>query len=169
MENNNQLNTTENNQLITNTTTNTAVTTTREEQIIPLLEERLLVDRIRRRVGEVVLRKKVETRMVEVPVRWEKLIIEEVSGDRKQLAEINLGEGEITGIDLRQIIAANADRGHSVSGEFVSLKAASDFLEAIALKTNNGCSKVKIEIMVEDPQAQENYQKMLDRASNKKS
>jgi hypothetical protein len=152
-----------------NPATKAEVTTSREEKIFPLLEERLLVDRNRYKVAEVVIRKKVETRMVEVPVRWEKLIVEELGNDRKQLAEINLGQGEVTGIDLREVVAAAAETGYSVSGEFVSLKAASDFLEAIALKHQHGCTKVKIEIMVEDTQKQANYQKMLDRASNKRS
>jgi len=43
-------------------------------------------------VGEVIVRKVIETRMVEVqvPVRHEKLIVEQVSPERKQLAEIDL-------------------------------------------------------------------------------
>ncbi|NJP18920.1 MAG: DUF2382 domain-containing protein [Hydrococcus sp. CRU_1_1] len=42
-----------------------------KEKIISLLEERLLIDRTKRKVGEIVVRKKVETRMVQVPVKWE--------------------------------------------------------------------------------------------------
>jgi len=62
-----------------------------EEEIIRLLGERLVVDRGKRKIGEVIVRKEIETRMIQVPVRREKLIVEQVSPERKQLAEINLG------------------------------------------------------------------------------
>lgn len=73
-----------------------------EEEIVRLLGERLIVDRSKRKVGEVIVRKEIETRMVQVqvPVRHEKLIVEQVSPERKQLAEIDLGQEEITGLDL---------------------------------------------------------------------
>ena len=53
------------------------------EEKISLLEERLIVDFVRRKVGEIVIRKEVETCLlqVEVPVRREKLIVEQVSPD----------------------------------------------------------------------------------------
>jgi len=61
------------------------------EELIRLLGERVVVDRNKRKVGEVIVRKVIETRMVQVqvPVRHEKLIVE-VSPERKQLAEIDL-------------------------------------------------------------------------------
>jgi stress response protein YsnF len=138
----------------------------REEISVPLLEERLLVNRNKRKVGEVIVRKKVETRLVQVPVRWEKLIVEQVGAETKQLAEIDLGHGEVTGADLKQRLAD--DSGHTVSGEFVSLKAASDLLEAIALKAQHGCSKVRIEITVSDREKQAIYREMFERCSAKK-
>jgi len=60
------------------------------EEIIRLLGERLVVDRGKRKIGEVIVRK-IETRMIQVPVRHE-VIVEQVSPERKQLAEINLGK-----------------------------------------------------------------------------
>ena len=63
-----------------------------EETIIRLLEERLVVDSSKRKIGEVIVRKEIETRMVQVPVRREKLIVEQVSPEHKQLAEIDLGQ-----------------------------------------------------------------------------
>jgi diaminopimelate epimerase len=138
-----------------------------KEKIISLLEERLLIDRTKRKVGEIVVRKKVETRMVQVPVKWEKLIIEEVGSETKQLAEINLGQGEIAGIELKQLAAISEGNSHTVSGEFFSMKAARDILDAIALHSKNSSHKVRIELMVEDPQQQELYQKMFDRAAGK--
>jgi len=70
--------------------------------IIRLLEERLVVDRSKRKVGEVIIRKEIETRIIQVPVRREKLIIEQVSPERKQLVEIDLGQAEIAGIELSE-------------------------------------------------------------------
>jgi Domain of unknown function (DUF2382)/PRC-barrel domain len=61
-------------------------------EIIRLLEERLVIDRHRRKVGEVVVRKEVETQVVEVPIHREKLVVEQLSPERKQLASINLGQ-----------------------------------------------------------------------------
>lgn len=139
----------------------------KEEILIPLLEEKLLVDRTTKKVGEIVVRKKVETRMVQVPVRWEKLIVEQIGSPNKQLAEINLGQGKTTGIELQKLL--NSDNNVStVNVEFISPKAARDFLEAIALQKQHGCTKVKIEIIVDSQEKQTAYQEMFDRCSGQK-
>lgn len=70
------------------------------QDIIRLLGERLVVDRSKRKVGEVIVRKEIVTRIIQVPVRHEKLIVEQVSPERKQLAEIDLGQEEVIGIEL---------------------------------------------------------------------
>jgi Domain of unknown function (DUF2382) len=62
------------------------------EEVIPLLAERLVVDRHKRKVGEVVVRKVIKTEVVEVVVRREKLIVEQVSPSYEELAVIDLGE-----------------------------------------------------------------------------
>ncbi|MBE9143600.1 YsnF/AvaK domain-containing protein [Planktothrix mougeotii] len=62
---------------------------------IPLKEEKLIVERERRKVGEVVIRKQVETYFVQVPVKREKLVIEQVGTDDQILAEIPLSEETI--------------------------------------------------------------------------
>jgi hypothetical protein len=142
----------------------------REEALISLLEERLLVDRNKRKVGEVVVRKTIETRMVEVPVRWEKLIVEQVGDSTRQLAEIDLGHGEVTGDDLDRVSASlvSANKGKNVvSGEFVSLKAARDLLSAIATQATNGYRQIRIELTVDDEEQRAFYQKMFDRATGK--
>lgn len=76
-----------------------------EEETIPLKEERLMVDRHRRKAGEVIVRKEIETEIIEVPVQREKLIVEQVGDNPKQLAEIDLAEvaeGEIDNPELRR-------------------------------------------------------------------
>lgn len=138
-----------------------------EEEIVRLLEERLVVNRNKRKVGEVIVRKEVETRIVEVPVQREKLIIEQVGEETKQLAEIDLGQGEVTGVELinRATSVIRTDNGYTVTGEFLSPKAASNLLEAIALQKPHGCTKVRVELVVDTPELQDAYQKMFDRCS----
>ncbi|MGF1980073.1 MAG: DUF2382 domain-containing protein [Nostoc sp. CmiSLP01] len=139
-----------------------------EEKIIRLLEERLVVESNKHRVGEVVVRKEIETRMVQVPVRREKLIVEQVSPEHKQLAEIDLSGGEISGLELNEVETIELihfDGGLTVSGEFSSPKIASLLLNAIALEKNHGCNKVRVAISVADESHQKKYQEWFDRCS----
>ncbi|WP_193195703.1 DUF2382 domain-containing protein [Nostoc sp. MG11] len=139
-----------------------------EEKIIRLLEERLFVETGKRKVGEVIVRKQIETRMIQVPIRREKLIVEQVSPEHKQLAEIDLGEQEIVSVELTEaerLEIANFDSGLTVSGEFSSPKIASLLLNAIALERNHGCKQVRVTIVVEDESRQKKYQEWFDRCS----
>ncbi|HAA30449.1 MAG TPA: hypothetical protein DCE56_25620 [Cyanobacteria bacterium UBA8553] len=133
--------------------------------MVRLLEERLLVNRSKWKVGEVVVRKEVENQVVQVPIRREKLIIEQVSPELKQIAEIDLGKGEVSGIEPQQV--SSSDKRYTVTGEFLSPKAASHLLEAIALQRQHGCAKVRVELVLDNPQLQETYQKMFDRCSKR--
>ncbi|BBD65590.1 hypothetical protein NIES4072_07350 [Nostoc commune NIES-4072] len=139
-----------------------------EEQIIHLLEERLVVESSKRKIGEVIVRKEIETRMIQVPVRREKLIVEQISPEHKQLAEIDLGQEEISGIDLTEVKRLEVQHfgsGLMVSGEFSSPKTASLLLNAIALEQNHGCNQVRVTIAVEDESHQKKYQEWFDRCS----
>lgn len=164
-------------QLANNRITNSPVAATNseevsEEQIIRLLEERLVVESSKRKVGEVIVRKVIETRMVQVPVRREKLIVEQISPEHKQLAEIDLGQEEIDGIDLTQVErpeVTHFDSALTVSGEFTSPKTASLLLNAIALELNHGCKLVRVTIAVEDESHQKKYQEWFDRCSKSQS
>jgi len=142
-----------------------------KEEIIRLLEEKLVVDRGKRKIGEVIIRKEIETRMIQVPVRREKLIVEQVSPERKQLAEIDLGQEAISEFELTQeekLDVASIDSGLSVTGEFISPKTASLLLNAIALERNHGCKKVRVTVVVEDEEHQQTYKEWFDRTSNSK-
>jgi stress response protein YsnF/sporulation protein YlmC with PRC-barrel domain len=151
-----------------------------EEEVIRLLGERLVVDRNKRKVGDVIVRKEIETRMVQVPVRHEKLIVEQVSPERKQLAEIDLGQESIPQGALAETvnvaangIAATGDKSASLNGEltvsgtFHSPKIASLLLNAIALERQHGCQQVRVEIVVENAERQKLYQEWVDRISNR--
>ena len=64
-----------------------------DEANIALKAEKLVIERERKKVGEVVVRKEVETHYIQVPVKREKLIIEQVGDEEsKRLAEIPLSE-----------------------------------------------------------------------------
>ncbi|MEG4024127.1 DUF2382 domain-containing protein [Microcoleus sp. S13C4] len=130
-----------------------------DQEVIRLLEERLVINRSKRKVGEVIVRKEIETRMVQVPIQWEKLIVEQVGDDPKVLAEIDLGEGSITGIDLTEI---KSDRQEpTVKAEFTSVQKASKILNSIASQPRHGCVKVRLELVLEDKQLEETYQKWM--------
>lgn len=135
------------------------------DQMVPLLEERLQVEYQRRKIGEVIVRKKIETRMVQVPVRYEKLVIEQISPERKSLAEIDLSQGEITGIELPGIGIPGIGGSPTVSGTFKSPKTASYVLDAIAKTLRHRCKSVRIEIELEDGKLQEAYQEWIDQCS----
>lgn len=74
-----------------------------QEQVIPLREERLIVDQKKRKVGEVVVRKEIETEIIEVPVQREKLIVEQVGAEPKQLAEIDLTEDQFPPLPRQEV------------------------------------------------------------------
>lgn len=139
-----------------------------EEDIIRLLGERLVVERSKRKIGEVVIRKEIETRMIQIPVRREKLIVEEPGIEPRQLAEIDLGEEEISQDEFQQgqsIVSNDFESGLTVNGEFDSPKTASLILNAIQLEQNHGCKTVRVSIVVEDEEKQQKYQEWFQRTS----
>jgi len=107
----------------------------------------------------VVIRKRIETRMVQVPVRYEKLIIEQVGGD-KPLAEVDLSQGALDAVELSGVVGKPL-----VNGEFKSAKTASYVLDAIAKTLRHRCKNVRIEIELDDPKLQQAYQDWLNQCS----
>lgn len=136
------------------------------EEIIRLLEERLVVTSNKRKVGEVTVRKVVETQTIEVPIRREKLIVEQISPEHKQLVEIDLGEGKDPGVELAKLMGSGS--GTVVSGEFSSLRAAGQLLEAIAGESSQGCRRVRIELELVNPEDQSTYQAWFDQVSDRR-
>jgi Domain of unknown function (DUF2382) len=117
------------------------------EQIISLLEERLVVDRRKHKVSEVVFRKEIETRIVEVPIRREKLIVEQVSPEYKQLAVIDLGQASAENNVLE---ITDNPLPNTVNAEFTSARAAIQFLEAMVDQSNPGLQRIQVSIISED-------------------
>ncbi|MGL5922676.1 MAG: hypothetical protein ACRC32_07120, partial [Chroococcidiopsis sp.] len=138
------------------------------EEIIKLLAERVVVERKKRKIGEVIVRKEIETRMVEVPVRYEKLIVEQVNPEHKQIAEINLGQETLADRNLNSwdVGVKNQSVGElTVRGRFDSPKVASLLLNAIARERQHGCQQIRVEIVVDSPEKQKLYQEWCDRCS----
>jgi hypothetical protein len=143
---------------------------TKEEKIIPLLEERLSFEHKKEKIGEVIIRKEIATQMIEVPVRREQLIIEQVSPKHQQLAEVDLSYGEISGIDFinKEISeVTSSDKGFIINGKFTSVKIASLLLNAIAQEENHGCQQINVTIVVENEHQQQKYQEWFGECSHK--
>lgn len=68
-----------------------------ESYQISLLEEKLQVAHRKQKVGEVVIRKQVETRMINIPIRREKLIVERIGENPEQLTEVVVAEETVNG------------------------------------------------------------------------
>lgn len=137
-----------------------------EEEVIRLLEERLVVDLKKQKLGDVIVRKEVETRIIQVPVRREKLIVEQVGTENRKLAEIDLGQPEeIEAVE--QVEVANSQTQPNVSGVFSSPRTASLVLDAIAKQRIHGCKQVRVEIVLEDETYQQTYQEWFSRCSGK--
>ncbi|WP_016949248.1 DUF2382 domain-containing protein [Anabaena sp. PCC 7108] len=139
-----------------------------EEKIIPLLEEKLIVDSKKQKVGEVIVRKQIKTHIIQVPARRETLIVEQISPEYQKLAEIDLRQGEISGVELTtgQISQfPSFDSNLMVYGEFSSPKIASLLLNAIALDQNNGCQHIKLAIILETESQQQKYQEWFNRCA----
>lgn len=156
----------------------TSMSETLTEEVFSLLEERLIVNLSRRKIGEIVIRKEIETQIlqVEVPIQREKLIVEQVSPEYQLLAQIDLGRSNSVAIDSaiddrlrladrdKEPISTRLDRHEpKVSGELDSLKAASDLLNEIANMPTADWETVRIEIVLKDAKHQDNYQALFDR------
>ncbi|MGA9381798.1 MAG: DUF2382 domain-containing protein [Phormidium sp.] len=135
-----------------------------EEEVIRLLEERLVINHHKRKVGEVIVRKEIETRMVEVPVQYEKLIVEQVSPESKIIAEIDFGQQEYSTTTANKT-SSNQTSINTVKGEFVSPKTASLLLDAIDKQKHHACQLVRVEIVLENSENQRIYQDWFDRCS----
>lgn len=123
-------------------------------QTIPLLEERLVTRQNRRKIGEVIFRKQIETRIVEIPIRREKLIIEQVSPELKQLAVVDLPGEQLSDIELLQVATSTVEA--TQTSEFISVELARQVLARIGQQANGSFPKVKL--MFEDTSLQAAYQ-----------
>jgi len=132
-----------------------------EQHTVQLLEERLRVNLRKRKVGEVIIRKEIETEIVQVPLRREKLIVEQVSPERKQLANFSLSSPGIDGVELTDI--SSQESASALEGEFRSARAASRFLEAIANHSETDVQSIRVIVQVDKVDLKSVYQEWLNR------
>jgi Domain of unknown function (DUF2382) len=118
---------------------------------IRLLEERLVVDRHKRKVGEVIVRKEIETRFVRVPIQREVLIVEQVDPEFKQLAVVDLGQIDDERTESSPTIAAN----------FTSPTTAIEFLKSLRDRSPSAASDVRMNIVLEDADDRAFYRQWL--------
>lgn len=147
------------------------------ETVIPLLEERLVVDLTRRKSGDIVVRKEIETHLlqVQVPVRREKLIVEQVSPEYRLIAEIDLGEAPITeGLITKGIVPDDksiavslvaSDRSTIDNHHTYSTQGTIDLLTELKNLPDCDWEHLKIEVIFQNFDCQDRYQSMLDRHS----
>ncbi|PZV14606.1 MAG: hypothetical protein DCF22_08670 [Leptolyngbya sp.] len=117
-------------------------------ETISLLEERLVIDSHKRKIGEVVVRKEIETRIIEVPIRREKLVVEQVSPTYKQLAVVDLGQIQETEFD--RVASTQTSAFDTSAHKFDDINAAIQFLEAIASESSSSQQTVHISIVPKD-------------------
>ncbi|ACK71761.1 conserved hypothetical protein [Gloeothece citriformis PCC 7424] len=135
---------------------------------IELLQEKLKIKRSRRKIGEVVIRKEIETQFIEIPIRQEKLIVEQIGNETKRLAEINLSRETIADLDLLTHDQINSPV-KVVEGKFSSLEEAVEILAMIARQTPHGCTQVQVKLFLEDSKFEQTYQIMFQQYIEKSS
>lgn len=134
-----------------------------DEETIQLLEERLVVNRgNRRKLGEIAVRKEIETRMVQVPVRYEKLIVEQVEPEYKRLAVVDLEPQDHPDLTFNATPTSGSNLQPQVVGEFTSASAASRFLDAVAQSPNANYQKVEVRVLLRDAEHQRMYQQWVE-------
>ncbi|WAL62700.1 DUF2382 domain-containing protein [Thermocoleostomius sinensis] len=129
---------------------------------IQLLEERLRVNLRKRKVGEIVLRKEIETQIVEIPIRRERLIVEQVGSDHRQLASIDIGKTEFTEAEIAALIHQSDEELNSLpSTPAISVQVAHQLLTDVLSRP--GYEQTNIRLSFEDPELQSIYQQWLER------
>jgi Domain of unknown function (DUF2382) len=129
-------------------------------QKVQLLEERLRVKLRKRKVGDVILRKEVETQIVEVPIRREKIVVEQLGSERRQLATIDIGKAEFTEDEIDALINSG-DLADSIPEASISAQAAHQVLSDVLSKP--GYHNTSVRLSFEDPELQSIYRQWLKR------
>jgi hypothetical protein len=135
----------------------------REFQQIPLWSEKLTVNRRQRKVGEVIVRKQVETRMIQVPIKEEKLIIERIGENPEQIAEVVINTSQVNGFGSNQF--PREDTLHLTKSHYLSVEMAQNFLKAIALLPSAAKTTIRLEITSDSSEEQIEHQQICDRYS----
>ena len=128
---------------------------------INLLEEKLRVNRSKQKIGEVIIRKEIETRMIQVPIQREKLIVERVGKNPEKLAEVVIKEETVNGFNHEEL--KNADNLHITKSHYLELQTARQLLESIAHLDSANNPKICLEIVTTSSEHQIEHQNICDR------
>ena len=115
-----------------------------EDYQIALWEEKLKIARHKQKVGEVIVRKHIEQKVVTIPIRREKLIVERVGKHPEQLTEVVLSEERVNGFGYSEVDSNSPLESNK--SNFVSLKNAQQLLAAVEELDLTGNIKVRLEI-----------------------
>lgn len=129
---------------------------------LSLLEEKLQVVRHKHKIGEVIVRKQVETRIAKIPLRREKLIIERIGKNPQQLTEVVISEEKINGFNYDELEPANSQLGTTKS-KYVSIEQAQNILNEIEQISSTDKPKIRLEIINNNSDLQQQYQNICDR------
>ncbi|MCC0176829.1 DUF2382 domain-containing protein [Waterburya agarophytonicola K14] len=132
---------------------------------ISLLEEKLQVTRRKQKVGEVIVRKEVETRIIKIPIRREKLVIERVGINPEKITEVIVNQEKVNGFKYDEIDDTNSL--HLVRSKYLDLQTAQDLLDAIASLSAANNAKIRLEIVTNSAESQQQHQDVCDRFINR--
>ena len=129
---------------------------------VSLLEEKLQIARQKYKVGEVVVRKKVETKMIQIPIRRESLIIEKSGNNPEQLGEVVIGEEKVNGFKYKEL-NNTTNNLYTTKSNYLDITTAQELLEAIANLVSGANSRVRLEIVTNYADYQLEHQDICDR------
>lgn len=127
---------------------------------IPLFEEKLLVNHHQQKVGEIIIRKQVETRMIQVPIKREKLIVERIGKNPELLTEVIIKEDKVNGFSFEEL--RNNNNLHSTKSKYLELSTAQELLDAIAHLGSADKAMVRLEIVTKCLEQQIEHQSICD-------
>ena len=127
---------------------------------IALLEEKLHVTRQKHKVGEVIVRKEVQTKLVQVPIRREILVVERTGQEPAILSEVVLGADRICGFQYEEL---KSNHLHMSNSSFLDIATAHKLLQEILSLPAQEQTKIRIEIAASSPQQTTEHQDICDR------
>ena len=146
---------------------NDDLTDHKQQSVLPeikgmtLLEEKLQVTRSKQKVGELIIRKKVETSMIQVPVQREKLIVERIGKNPKKLAEVVIKEEKVNGFTHEEL--ENTDSLHITTSTYLKPQIAQELLQSVADLSSAKNTKIRLEIISTCSKHQIEQQDVCDR------
>jgi Domain of unknown function (DUF2382) len=133
----------------------------KESYKIPLLEEKIKINRRKQKIGEVIVRKQIETKIVQIPISREKLIIERIGKQPEKLAEVIIKEEKVNGFEFDQL---DTNKNiHITKSHFLTVTTAQQLLEALAHLSTIDNARIRLEIVANCSEEQIKHQNICER------